>query len=124
MPSPKATQQYHARRRRREAQDVKAYQVLIASPVDLSGGPLTLPANGYLAIGANGNTVLADYTITIGSVTLDVTALVGGAVPLRLGYFERGAEVTISHDAGVARTITVYLLDQWRRPFEIAARAF
>lgn len=119
-----ATQQYHCRRRRREAQDVKSYATVIATPVDLAGGPLTLPANGYLGIGASGDTVLADYTITIGGTTLDVAALVGGAVPLRLGYFERGADVTVAHAAGVARTITVYLLDQWRRPFEIAARIF
>jgi len=119
---------YRNRRRRRSAQDLRAYAALIASPFDLgtaaAGNDLPntfqLPANGYLGIAIDASSSAGDLSVSIGGRNVGIAG--GGADQIfRLGYAERAEEIEVSIGSGApSGAVTLYVFDEWFRPFAIA----
>lgn len=111
---------YHVRERRRERQDLSAYQFLIATPIDVASDSIVLPANGEIGVSFSTPVAAGDLTVTVGSRNLENPALDADVVH-KLGYFERGRELSFVW-SGDPATITVYVIDLDRK-FEIGTGA-
>ena len=128
LPGRVAGHLYRNRRRRRSAQDVRLFQALIASPLDLgtvgAGNPLPnaldLPANGNLGVSVDAITSTGDLVVNVGDRQIGIS---GGAADtvFRLGYGERAESVEVDLGGGApSGDVSLYVLDEWFRPFVIA----
>lgn len=120
---------YHARRRRRAAQDFKDFEGDIASPFDLGTvaattplpNPYVMPANSRLAISFSTGITQGQLTVDIGAKTVETTALSADEI-YRLEVGEEAEEIIPT--AAIAGTVTLYVLDEWQRPSAIATGTF
>ena len=120
-----------ANKHRQERLERKRYGLLIATPDVLTGGispiesgALTLPFHGNLAI---------SYSVAVTAADIAVNTSTGRVLELppldadeihRLGFFERGVDITIDTLISIAGVATIYYLDQWRNPHAIATSTF
>ena len=108
--------------RRRNRQNETKFATLIASPFNMAGGALILPANADLAY---------SYSVNLSASTLSLSlqngrviknkALIAG-VKTRFGWFERAFKITPS--CAVAGTLSIYLAQGLGRYALIATRIF
>lgn len=123
---------YERCRRRRAAQDFKAYEGLIDTPTNLgvvaagadSAVSITLPANARLAISLDDITVAKDLSI---KDTVNQVYGGGGVADFvqRLDVTPRGREVVVHRSLTCpSGDCKLYILDFWRRPYVIATATF
>ena len=119
------------RKRRKESARKSVYQTLIGTPEILVGGAspvassfVKLPAAGYLAI-SHSVAVTAGELVSntsrgkiLGTVNLNASEL------HRIGWFERDVDINLELTSAVPGTATLYYLDAWRRPYQIASAIF
>lgn len=122
---------YQNRQRRRAAQDLSAYKALVASPADLGSAAaeaaldgFTLLANAEVAVSIDAATDPGDITVAVDDRSLGIAG--GGAGQLfRLGWLERGKELTINRGvSGPAGTVELHVLDEWGRKRTVASGTF
>lgn len=134
MAAPQTGAHRAALRRRRAAQDKSAFRLVVADPVDLGvaadGGSLdAFPqlANARLGISFSATMLQAQANITIhGSKTrtLKLPASLAADVVFDLQNIERGFSVVINNVTAPPCDVTLYVLDEWTRPTEIAFGEF
>lgn len=122
---------FHNRERRRSAQDVTAFDALIASPTALgtaaagaSLDPVTLPANAWLAVRLDAVTSEGDIALDVSGGRTVFIAGAGANVVQDLGWHEKDREVTVRRSGAPAGSVDLILLDEWRRPFVIGEGTF
>lgn len=121
-----------SRQKRRRAETLKSrYAALIASPQTLAGGAapatsaaLALPANARLAVSSDAPVAAGDVVVNVaGGRVLGTPSLAAGELH-EIGFLELGREVTLEKTVAGAATITLYFLDEWKRPSAIASSVF
>lgn len=120
------------RQKRRRSEALKSrYKALIESPQTLAGGvapaasaALALPANARLAVSSDAPMAAGVVVVNVaGGRVLGTPALAAGELH-EIGYLEIGKEITLEKTTAGAATITLYFLDEWKRPREIASSVF
>ncbi len=106
---------YSAWKRRKVAQDVKAYRFLAATPGDATVG-ITLPANALIGVSSDTATNQGDIVVSFSADQITIPGGPAGKV-FELIYGERGELVKVVSSTGNA---TLHVLDQWHRPTAIA----
>lgn len=101
--------------RRKLSQDLKAYRFLVATPGDATAG-VQLPANGQMAVSSTSATIEGDIVVDVGGELVTIAGGPAGYV-FRLAFGERSEHVRVTVHPGQA---TLYVLDEWKRAFEIA----
>lgn len=120
---PTARQAYLSRslKRRKIAQDVFAYRLLVAEPVSLDE-PLVLPANARIAMSHSAGVEAGELRLVRGSADpIPLPALDADQV-WRMQYYGKNEQFDVECD--VAGTTTLYVLDEWSRPLPIATKIF
>lgn len=121
-----------SRQKRRRAEALKSrFAALIATPQTLAGGlapaasaALALPANARLAVSSDVPVAAGAVVVNVaGGRVLGTPALSANQI-YEVGYIEAGKEVTLEKTVAGAGTITLYFLDDWKRPFSIATSTF
>jgi len=119
---------FNARKRQLAAQNFTSYKDDIASPVDLgsvaAGNDLsayTTPAGSRLAVSFSNPITAGQLTVAIGANTLGIPDLAADEVR-RLDWAENTEQVVIN--SAIAGTVTLYVLNQWQEPFQIATGVF
>lgn len=121
-----------SRQKRRRAEALKSrFAALIATPQTLAGGvapaasaALALPANARLAASSDVPVAAGVVVVNVaGGRVLGTPALAAGQI-YEVGYVEAGKTVTLEKTAAGAGTITLYFLDEWKRPSAIASSTF
>ena len=111
-----------ATERNKYAKDLKRYDALIKTPIDLGVGDLMLPANARLAFSA-------DQAATRGQIQLDTPnhLFTVDAQPAntlkRVDWIEKDTPCNVLSMLP-ASTISVFVLDEWHIPRLIATRFF
>ena len=128
-----ASVRYNARRRRRIAQNLSAYAVLIETPEDLgnvaanadSATSFVLPADGRLAVSLDDVTVASDISLKDND---SGQVFGGGGVAdfvQKLSVLRRGREIVVHRSlACPSGDCSIYILDEWQNPFLIATATF
>lgn len=120
---------YHAKRRRREAQDLHGYSALIANPADLgtalpgqSLDPLSLPANGRFSLSYSAALTLGDLSVLYSQTGGDLAVPAAGADERQyLGWLEKDGQITVQVGLStLPGTVTLYVVSEWFQPFVIA----
>lgn len=106
-----------AQRRRNSRENFSTFRSLIEAPGSLSAG-VVMPANSRLGISSSLDVEPGALLVSINGVDIGV---VGGPADMvfRIGYYEKGKTITAL--AGAPGTLTLYVLDNWDRPFPIAS---
>ncbi len=122
--------QFHARERRRAADEFSRYREVIETPFFLGTISTGLALPGDVAVQGSLNIGVAfSVAVAAGAVTFDyrgrtltIPALAADQIH-DAGYFERNSSLTniISSTIG---SVLFYALDEWRRPFLIAGGDF
>lgn len=121
-----------SRQKRRRAETLKSrFAALIATPQTLAGGAapaasaaLALPANARLAVSSDVPVAAGAVVVNVaGGRVLGTPALAADQI-YEVGYAEAGKEVTLEKTVAGAATLTLYFLDDWKRPSAIATATF
>lgn len=121
---------YHARKRREAAARFGRFASLIATPETLTtaaagnplGSALTMPAASMISVSFSADLTAGQLTVdTNTSRTIGVPDLAADEIRL-LGWFEKGVELT--PDCAIAGTVTLYVLNEWTKPFSVATGVF
>lgn len=126
---------FHARERRRAAQDLKEFDALRDSPQNLgtvaaggdSASSVTLPANARLAVSLDDVTDENDLSLKNNDDPQDQVFGGGGPADFvqKLSRFREAQEITVHRDTDCpSGSFTMYVLDEWERPFAIATATF
>ena len=117
---------FHMRERRRAAANVQrtttGFDLGTAAALSELPNPYVVAANAEYAVSfsaavtADELTVATETARTLGTPALDPDQI------RRIGYFERGR--TLTPTAGIAGTVTLYVLDDWSRPIPVATGVF
>lgn len=121
-----------SRQKRRRGETLKSkFATLIGTPQTLGGGlapvasaALALPANARLAASSDVPVAAGAVVVNVaGGRVLGTPALVADQI-YEVGYLEAGKTVTLEKTTAGAGTITLYYLDEWKRPYPIASATF
>lgn len=119
---------YRNLKRRRAAQDRRAFNALVAAPFDLGSAAagdalpntFNLPARSRLAVSVSEDVESGDVVVSIGARNHPVPDLAADVLH-RIPLGERAEVVTVSSDVGApAADVTLYVLDEWSVSAEIA----
>lgn len=120
------------RQKRRRSEALKSrFVALIATPQTLAGGvapaasaAFALPANARLAVSSGVPVAAGAVVVNVaGGRVLGTPALAANQI-YEVGYVEAGKTVILEKTAAGAATITLYFLDEWKRPSAIASSTF
>lgn len=123
---------FQRRKRNKVARDLKAFAALIASPFDLGSAaadnPLpntfNLPGTARLGVSIDAITVQGDIVVDIGGRELNISGGVADKL-FKLDVGIRAREVTVIRSATCpAGDLSLYVLDEWQRPYLIASGVF
>lgn len=121
-----------SRQKRRLAEASRSrFSALISTPQTLAGGQapaasaaLALPANARLAVSSDVPVASGEVVVNVaGGRVLGTPALAANQI-YEVGYVESGKQITLEKTVAGAGTITLYFLDDWKRPFSIATSTF
>lgn len=110
--------------RRKLSADLKAFAAFIETPADVSSGPFTMPAGARVAVSHSADIEAGQLRLVVTGPTdrtLATPTLAADQV-FKGEFLERAVSFTVETD--VAGDVTVYVLDEWTRPLEIAAGTF
>jgi hypothetical protein len=115
-----------ATKRNKERRNDSAFAELIANPIAAtSTAPgadrvdvFTMPANGRLAVSFNAILTVSQLRLLVGSRIIFAPALAANKIH-EIGFFEK--DQSIGFRCAIAGAVTVYHLDSFSRPNEIAS---
>lgn len=121
---------FHARERRRSAQDVQTFDPDVASPFNMGsvlatnplGTPYPIPKDAQLGVSFSVPVSAGQLTVaTNGGRTIGTPALAADQIH-RLGKLNRALLLTPT--SAIAGTVTLHVFDEWYRPSAIATGIF
>lgn len=117
---------YYSRERRRDAAKIQratlAFDLGTAAAANPLPEPYTLAASGEFAVSFSAPVTAGQLTVaTEVGRTLGTPALAADQI-YPLGFFERAR--TLIPESAIAGDVTLYILDNWRRPIAVATGTF
>lgn len=122
---------YNIRKARRERQDLKRFDALVASPTSLgnvaadgTSSTFQLPGNAYLAIACDAALDAGDLTVDVGSHAFGIPNLSADEIH-QVGWGEKDRVVSISRGSSApAGAVTLYIVNSFGMPIQIATATF